>query len=257
MKRWLRRLLVGLGVLAALLVAAVLATVAFVSSAPGARYVARRVGALADDQLAGTVSFRSLRLSGALAIEITDLRIDDPDGHEVLSVKRLTARLSPAALVHHVVDVTSLEISRPRLDIAKEGDGTTTLSRALAARHPKPPEPPGPPLAWTIRVAALALSGGAFAMRDSPGGEPTVALENLALNASGEKAPTSAAGKLTVTADLTAPGKMPLSISGSFSQDGDALTLPSLEAQAGSSRLRASGRYDTAKRDGAVDVRSR
>src|SRR5262249_53297781 len=137
---------------------------------------ARTVGSMVTDKLRaairGNFSVRQIEMRGLLAICADQVDLRDPDGNPALAADRICLHVNPLALPLDGVLLSDVELVRPRIEIAavEEPDGrrTTTLSRALEARNPKPagegqPQAQGEPFKWVIDVSRLQLEDGSIA----------------------------------------------------------------------------------------------
>jgi|GEM_PF-5085987 len=107
-------------------------------------------GRVEIDRLGGTLPF---------SVELEGVRIFDPDGVQVVSVRNLSTSIRVLGLLDRQVDVSSLALTEPSVTIF-DGEGRIGLARAFAPRSPSPatpdaPSEPGQP--WVIRVRSIAL----------------------------------------------------------------------------------------------------
>lgn len=136
-------------------------------------------------QIAGHLALARVAFGGdRVTLEGVELR--EPGGATVAALDRVEVVFSPLALLRREVDLRALMVTRPRLWLVTERDGTN-LSRALASRPPATPaSPPAPPPTrapgggdWTIALHRLSILDGAFAY-GGPSGPRQVHVDDLA-----------------------------------------------------------------------------
>jgi translocation and assembly module TamB len=226
--------------------------------------LARLAAEKATAALAGKVTAREIAVSGALDVCLRDISLEDPDGNVVLSADEACVSIEALLLPRKQARIRSARVTRPVLDVASvtdpEGQPTTTLARAVAARVPQPTQPDQRPPAWTVRIDSLTVISGSVRLRPSPGAAPSFALEDLAL--SGAQARYSAAGaqaRLGLTGTLTAPGEAPAALDLDAQLVGGVSTgkaqLRELRLRVGKSGLVAEGSVDLSAKQGALKFR--
>ena len=134
--RWLVRGVLGLLLLVVLLVLGVLAYVQTPSG--GARVLAFGVRA-ANEALAGKLTAGQLEIHGG-QIVLRDVTLRDPEGERVAHVDLLEVRAALLPLIGKTVHLSVVRIEHPEVWLTAD-DGGMNLTRAIAARHPTPPEP--------------------------------------------------------------------------------------------------------------------
>ena len=213
-RRWLRWLVRGvLGIL--LLVVLVGVGVVIYVQTPGgsARVLAFGLRA-ANEALAGKLSAGSLEIQGG-HIVLRDLTLETPEGEKVAHVDLLEVRASLLPLIRKSVHLSVIRIEHPELWLTADDEGMN-LTRAIAARNPKPPEPSAGPLPFTFVVDSFTLDDGAVRLVQGKGEEArAVTLSGLGLRAGGRYAGPSSAfdGYLEGRAAVSEMVKGPLQLS--------------------------------------------
>jgi len=219
--RWLVRGLLGLLALVVVVVAGVLIYVQ--TPAGSARVLAIGVRA-ANEAIAGKLTAGSLELHGG-HIVLRDVTLETPDGERVAHVDLLEVRAALLALVSKTVHLRLVRIEHPELWLTVDDEGMN-LTRAIAARNLKPPEPSSGPLPLTFVVDGFELDRGAVRLVQGKGEEARkVALSGLGLRAGGRYAgPTSAFdGRLEGRAGVSGLLQGPLQLALRGKGDGRAL----------------------------------
>ncbi len=157
MKRWAKRVLVGLGVLLAVALLVVAAAWLWLTSDAGGERVRALALDAAGEALAGKLEVKALSLHGGVIV-IEDAKLYTPEGELVAELKRaeLEAALLPLVAKDVVVKRATLEGLRLYLDTDERG---LNLSRAVAAKTKSKAsgEPSSP---FHVDVRALELKGG-------------------------------------------------------------------------------------------------
>lgn len=219
--RWVLRALLGLLLLVVLLVIGVLVYV----QTPGGSARALAFGLrAANEALAGKLMAGRLEIRGGHVV-LRDVTLETPEGERVAHVDLLEIRARLLPLIHKTVHLSVVRIEHPELWLTADDEGMN-LTRAIAARNPKPPEPSSGPLPFTFVVDAFSLDQGAVRLVQGQGEEARrVALGGLGLRAGGRYAgPTGAFdghldGRASVSGMLEGP--LQLSVRGK----GDAKAL--------------------------------
>jgi translocation and assembly module TamB len=195
-----------LGLLALVLVLVVGALV-FLTSPAGESLVRNKALGVANAQLAGKLEAGGVNL-GPRSLVLTDVKLYDPEGELVAEVERLEAHLALSPLAKQQVDVRSVSVERPRLYLVQDERGLN-LSRAIAARVPKPEQPDTGPGTLQVRVREFRLEDGSvdFTAR-SPEGTREVRLDDL--DAQGQASYAAATESLDVTLEATASMAQPV-----------------------------------------------
>lgn len=152
--RWLAGVIIALVVIVIIFVA-LLPTL--VSSSAGTRFVLGFV----NGAIPGTVKVDSLSVGWFSALEVNNLTIDDPDGKQVVSVRRV---YSPNGSLLSLATSSMLNIEAQvedtQIDLQRYEDGTTNLQRTFAepSQQPATPEPaatePSEPMDLTADLKA-------------------------------------------------------------------------------------------------------
>jgi autotransporter translocation and assembly factor TamB len=228
----------------------------------------RKIAEIADAQLknllAGKLTLGRVSVRGALNFCVTNVALDDPDGVPAVRVKELCVSADVIALARKQVRVQSLALTSPEVfltrEIGTDGKPTTSLVRAVALRHPVlPAVVPPSPFAWSFSVDTLAITDGAFEIRESPTAAPTLSVHGLQLGGSQARyARSGAAAKLALQGSLKLHGEEKVQVSLDAGLDGAVtqgkIALRSLEAHLGSSGFEAKGVVDLAQLSGNLHL---
>jgi autotransporter translocation and assembly factor TamB len=239
-------------------VLAIVVTLGWLHTGMGASQLAGYFMQKTRDSIQGELRVRAIEVGGLLHVCLDDVSLRDPEGHQAARAQRVCATLQPLALRAHRIAVSEVQLEKPWVEIAKvPGTSETTLARAVA---PRVKSAPGGPLQWVIDVQHLALRGGTITVRPELGKPANFALEDLEVShAHGRYAADGAAAALEIAAQLTAPGKAPISLHLDATLDGAAtagkLDLKTLRLKLGESGLSASGNWDLARKAGAIELR--
>ncbi|MBW4093138.1 MAG: AsmA family protein [Proteobacteria bacterium] len=201
-RRVLRRILLGLGGLVALLV--VVAVVALLTFNPN-RFKPRIIAAVRQ------ATGRTLTLAGPIGIKLAlhptieahDVALANPPGFSRPEMARLAAvdvRLSLAALLHGRIAIERLVLVRPDILLERTRAGVVNwrfarpAPAATPARTPpagtSPAAAPAPSSGPGLFVQDLRIQDGTLGYRnDATGAETTVALRQAQLHAAGPRAP--------------------------------------------------------------------
>ncbi|MFP6556857.1 YhdP family protein [Paraburkholderia sp. B3] len=111
-------------------------------------------------------------------IDVTDLTIRDRHGAIALNVPRATVTVSWRSLVSFELLLSSVEVERPDVSIAREDDGTLTV-----AGVPVPTAHTGNATftTWLMRQEAIVLRGGTLRWHDATRNVPDLALHDIRL----------------------------------------------------------------------------
>ena len=180
-RRWLRWVLRGLLGLVLLIVLLVAGALIYVQTAPGSARVLALALRAANESLAGKLTVGGLELHGG-HIVLRDVTLLDPEGERVAHVDLLEVRAALLPLIGKTVHLQVVRIEHPEVWLEIDDRGMN-LTRAIAARNPKPPEPSSGPLPFTFVVDRFTLERGAVRVVQGSGEEARrVALTGLALD---------------------------------------------------------------------------
>jgi autotransporter translocation and assembly factor TamB len=231
---------------------------------PGQRLAARIASEKVSELLQGRLGVGRVEVSGGLRVCLREVSLDDPETGPVLSADSVCLSVAALALAKERAVISGLVLEHPVVDIAnvagKDGKPTTTLARALAARKASAPKTAASgPLAWVIELQALELHHGALRLRPAPGAPPSLALDDLEIkDGKARYAEEGALAKLSLSAQLTAPGKLPAAVELDASLAGAVATgkiaLRKLKVALGQTGLSAWGDYDLGTRKGRVEL---
>lgn len=207
-RRWLKRLLIVVLVMAVLPLSLIGGAWLYVTSDAGGERARSLIVSKLTEQLQGKLAIESLSLRGG-SIEAHGLKLYTPEGELVAEVDSLNADIALSQLVSGTITISTAKLDGVRLWLVSDDRGLN-LTRALAAKVPSPDD--GKPASFTVKVDALELGRGAVDFR---AGEQHFAATALALaaNAAASSPPLSLAGALTLRGELTHPVKGPLKLS--------------------------------------------
>ncbi|WP_395833230.1 translocation/assembly module TamB domain-containing protein [Archangium violaceum] len=169
----------------------------------------------ANKQLAGRVEIGGLDI-GLLSVDLTDVKLYDPEGELVAAVDRVEARVALAPLLRKHIVLSAARVEQPHLYLHQDERGLN-LSRAIEPREPKPEEPPNQArgtLRFTLEDFQLT-DGSVDYVAEAAEGNRELRLEDL--DATGTAAWTAATegldAKLDATASLARPIAGPVRLS--------------------------------------------
>ncbi|MGZ6133216.1 MAG: hypothetical protein ACXWK9_02100, partial [Myxococcaceae bacterium] len=191
-RRWLRRLLWGVLGLLLLVLLPVGGGLVYVQTGAGSARVLALGLRAANEAVAGKLAAGSLQIQGG-HIVLRDVTLETPEGERVAHVDLLEVRVGLFALVGKRVHLQLVRIDHPEVWLVLDDEGMN-LTRAIAPKHPKPPEPSSGPLPFTFVVDGVTLDRGAVHVVQGKGEETRrVALTGLMLRGAGRYAgPTGA-----------------------------------------------------------------
>ncbi len=97
-----------------------------------------------NKRIAGTVQADSISIGWFSGASITNLRLNDPDGKEVLNIPTLTTNISLLNAINKSFNNLNLVLRGKDANLITNPDGTSNLSRALAGKSPAPTAAPAP-----------------------------------------------------------------------------------------------------------------
>ncbi len=209
--RWL---LWGLLGLLGLVVVGVTGALLYLTGPAGEERVRALVIEQANKQLSGRLEVGEMEL-GARSVVLTDLKLYDPEGELVAEVERVEAQLALGSLARKHVVISSARVEQPHLYLRQDERGLN-LSRAIAAREPKPEDPNAQRGTLRFSLKDLQLTDGSVDyVAESPEGNREVRLEDLDANgaASWTAATEGLDAKLDATASLARPVAGPVRLS--------------------------------------------
>lgn len=232
----MKNLKIGLGILAALLIVAIVAIGVILRSVVSGGQK-DRLTALASEKLGVKVSLESygldfgsiLRLRPSVALH--GLAIANPPGfpaRNMLEAREVSANLDLRAALSKKIEVESLIIREPRIVIEAPSDGPTNLEALMDALTKKNPPPaaaaasaaPGTDLA--VGIASVEVVNGTVSIASS-GANPEAALNKVNVRVSDIRA--GSPSKLDLTAQLGESANSTLRVTGDAGPLGDK-TLP-------------------------------
>jgi translocation and assembly module TamB len=211
-RRWVRRLGLGVLLLAVLAVVLVAGAVALVATPWGGERLRAFVVQKANATIQGTIAARRLSLRGGhLLLEGVELR--DPDGVRVASASALEVRLRLLPLVRRRIDLALVRVDRPELQLHQDATGTN-LQRALASRNPAPEvqeESQGNGLAFSVEEVQIAR-GVVDVVQRGEGSSLHVRVNDLAVRGNASVIGAALAARLTASGTFQAPFDGPLDV---------------------------------------------
>ncbi|MGA9523169.1 MAG: hypothetical protein WBV82_17005, partial [Myxococcaceae bacterium] len=157
MRRWARRLALGLLIAVGAVVGLIGVLLALASSGPGEKLLLSRLLPLVNEAIPGELELEGIDLAGT-SIALTKVTLRDPEGDVVAKVERLEASLALRPLLHKEVNLQRVRIIRPELRLALDGRGLNLL-RAVTKDSP-PEEKPSGESGLVVRIRELELEGG-------------------------------------------------------------------------------------------------
>lgn len=234
--RALRRLLAAAGLAllagAALLGVALSAAFLLLSTEAGRALLVPRLLAAANAEIAGRLSLEGFEVGRAGGLELRGVRLLDPGGEPVAEVDRVRGVVDLSRLRSRRVSLR-LDADGPRLFLRREPDGRLNLEAALAPRRPRA-APRAGPSPWTVRLARLAVRGGAFEWRD---GATRVRADGLSLDARALQSPRGSRVEAALRATLREPEEGALALELRAGLAGGRLSVPVLRASFGDSAV--------------------
>ncbi len=230
-----------------------LSAAALLAVAPVARpAIAAAVVGVLDDAIAGRLELLGIEVLPQGGLELRGLRLFDPDGHLVLDVGRARVFVDVTALRARTVGLT-IELEGPSLLLEQEAGGGTSLARALAPAHPRPPggapAPSGGGGGWTIHLSQLEVRGGELWWLDATGATRFEA-GSLDVAARGTLGPRRSRAEVRLRGELHAPVASPIALDLVAAFAGDAVRVPVLKLDAGGTAVEAVAEGDLAARRG-------
>ena len=204
-RRWLKRMLIVLAVLAGL----VWASPYLISSGPGTALATR----IASGRVRGTIHIDDISLRWTGRCRIVGLRVDDTDGREVLNVTEVSVATGLLGLIFRPERFDEVAVTEPRPVLYELPDGAWSLFRALESpgkkrdrkkergpREPKPlPEPVGVATIEGGSVRIVRLDGQSLDVTDINGRLDLQTLNDL----TGELSARMAGGRIVCSVSVT------------------------------------------------------
>jgi translocation and assembly module TamB len=244
----------GRGLLALLAAAGLLLSAGWllISSGIGRGLLVPRLVELVNGEIAGRLSLESFALGKGGGLELTGLRLEDPEGALVAEVARVQASVDLSRLRQRRISLRA-EVEAPRLALVRDGAGRVNLLRALEPRHPSASPASGASV-WTVRVARLSVRGGEVTWRD--GAAPPMRAETLDLEARGVAGPRATRVDARLAGRLRAPEDAPLRIEVRAGFVDGRLAVPALRVVVGHTALEAVAEGEPAEGRGRVALLS-
>lgn len=198
---WVRRVLIGLLALVALLVVAAGAGWAWLHGDAGRRYLARRIESFINQEIRGRVAIGSITRLSRRGVIARDLRFLAPGGEEVIVVRDVELEVRWSAALHGQFVSPWARARGGRVVLHERGDAltidTTFQGRPDPTRRPSPPRPGPRPSSVVFQrievsdVTLITAVGGVPDARVSdirtvlaidvrqPGGRPLLTLDGL------------------------------------------------------------------------------
>jgi len=214
-RRWARRGFVALLFLFVALLISVMGSVGYLQTDSGGARVRQFALDFAKDTLQGELELTELSLDGDRLV-LRGLKLKDPEGNLVAELEELTARVSLPALARGHVVLSEAKLRQPRLYLVQDERGLN-LSRAIAARKPKPEEP-NSPSSLVFRLKDFTLEDGLVDFQqEAPHPLRHLRLEGLSATGKarvqGPREEVEANLALTGTSKAALPGPVSLTLS--------------------------------------------
>ncbi len=173
LKRWLKRIGIGLGALAALVLVLLLVAWGYLTSeAGGARIRSITLGILTDT-LAGRFEVKSVSVSGGINV-LDDVKLYTPENELVGEVKHAEVELALIPLLGKEVFIRNAKLDGVRMYFVDDERGLNIV-RAVALKHPSPATTKPSTVKFKVDVQKLAID-------DSFVQWPPYSLDAIALN---------------------------------------------------------------------------
>ena len=172
MKKWLKRIGIGIACLIGLVVALVAAGYIYLNTSAGGERVRGLAVEAANKSLQGRLALGKLTVSGTTFI-LGGIALEDPEGEIVLTLEELRIKVSLLPLLRKRVTLDELSLAKPSIHWVSDEQGSN-LSRALASRQPSTAVQTvdNRPSSLSVDLKHLSLSDGAIdfrqASKDSP-----------------------------------------------------------------------------------------
>lgn len=162
--RALRAIAATLGLILVFVSAAVFALLVHLNVGATRRLIAKQANSILASQFAGTIVIDQIGSLGLRGFDGVRLRIEDPDGLQVLSVEHARVRVGTWTVLRSailgkgaiVVPVYSLSIDHVDARIDADDRGDLRIANAFLPKHPSPPTP-SDPNARGVRIEASDL----------------------------------------------------------------------------------------------------
>jgi translocation and assembly module TamB len=213
--RHLRRGLLLLGAIAALLVLAFNGALAYLQTPAGSARLLRLGLDAANDALLGRVDADDVSITGSRLV-LHGVTLTDPEGSPVASIDEVQAEVVWTALLFGNIEARSLRLIRPSLRVSLDQEGSN-LGRTFAARHRQPEGTGGRPPPLTFVVRRVDFEEGRLDVQTPD--EPPLVLRSLSLSGGGRYALRSQHFQLEARGngalDQPSPGPVTVSIEAS------------------------------------------
>ena len=224
-----RRLLIAL---ASLTLALPSAGMLWLSSESGGRFLRTQALITAAREIEGRLELDQVRFAMPLGLTIEGIRLSAPDQDEPAFVAdRLSVSLRPIDLLHRHLHLSTLTIERPAIHLVPEGD-TNNLSRALRARSPAT-SPAASDRPFSFDVPELRVVDGRLSQK---GARPLEA-DHLDLSMSVHGDAETIELSAQVTLQVASPFSREIRFALEGRKRGDAITVPRLRVDSGSSHV--------------------
>jgi translocation and assembly module TamB len=215
MRRVVRVAATILGGLLALVVVVTVGAFFGLQTHAGGRFLRGIAVGQVNKTIDGRLDIGELEFRGT-ALRLRNIVLSEPSGEPVLKLAGLSVAYGLRGLLARRVDIREVELDQPELRLRQDAQGTN-LSRAIAARHPKPPEPAKKPDAhpgkgWQLNLASLRLVNGAVGVTTVPAAPHSPALhaglDNLNLASSAQFQTVTKDGELhlKIAGEVNGPG---------------------------------------------------
>jgi hypothetical protein len=131
---WLRRVLIGLAILAGVLLASAVAVAVWIRSEPGRRYVARRVERLLAAEIHGSLRIGAITEISRRGLTATNVRFAAPGGEQVIVVERADLDVRWRDLLRGKFVSSYTRASGGRVVLHDDAQGTLSIDATFQGR---------------------------------------------------------------------------------------------------------------------------
>jgi hypothetical protein len=136
-RRWLKRVLIALAILLALL--------AIAPSVVSMLWGSGIVESIVNAEIKGRITVRNVSVSWLSDVRLEGLEVFDPEDRKVVEANRITLKKNLFGLIGSWTNLNELEIFEPNLLLYVDEQGDVSLTRTFEAKTPaKAPSPPPP-----------------------------------------------------------------------------------------------------------------
>ena len=224
----------------------------------GRSFVLPRALEAANQAIAGRIEIDGFRLLPQGALDVSGVRVIDPEGELVLSVARARISLDVSQLRERIL-AGEVELDRPAVLLQSSEQGGLSLLRALAPAHPAPPTPggeaaPSSTSSWAVRIVRLTIREGEVRWAAPAGADVRV----VGIEALGraDVGPSILRAELRVRSRAVDPGGSPAALDLAITLQGGQFAVPLLKLAVGDTALDLVAEGDLIRRQARLAVAS-